>query len=72
MGFNYRFANSRLRNTYYYLTKKLHADGIEMHEDVTRFIATNIKTNVRELEGVLTSILAQATLNRQDITLDLS
>ncbi len=54
------------------LQKKLHADGIEMHEDVTRFIATNIKTNVRELEGVLTSILAQATLNRQDITLELA
>lgn len=54
------------------LEKKMHADGIEMHEDVVRFIATNIKTNIRELEGVLTSILAQATLNRQEITIELA
>ncbi|MCB0507663.1 MAG: chromosomal replication initiator protein DnaA [Chitinophagales bacterium] len=54
------------------LQKRLHADGIEMSDDVIRFIATNIKSNVRELEGVLTSILAQATLNKQEITLDLA
>lgn len=54
------------------LRKKMHADGIEMNEDVIRFIATNIKSNVRELEGVVTSILAQATLIKQEINLDLA
>ncbi|HMU97760.1 MAG TPA: chromosomal replication initiator protein DnaA [Chitinophagales bacterium] len=54
------------------LRKKMHADGVEMSEDVVRFIATNIKNNVREIEGVVTSILAQATLNKQEINLDLA
>ena len=54
------------------LRKKMHADGVEMSEDVVRFIATNIKTNVREIEGVVTSILAQATLNKQEINLELA
>ncbi|MCB0479751.1 MAG: chromosomal replication initiator protein DnaA, partial [Crocinitomicaceae bacterium] len=53
------------------LRKKMYADGVEMSEDVVRFIATNIKNNVREIEGVVTSILAQATLNKQEINLDL-
>lgn len=50
----------------------MYADGVEMSEDVVRFIATNIKNNVREIEGVVTSILAQATLNKQEINLDLA
>lgn len=54
------------------LRKKMYADGVEMSEDVVRFIATNIKNNVREIEGVVTSILAQATLNKQEINLDLA
>jgi chromosomal replication initiator protein len=54
------------------LQKKIHADGIELNDDVIRFIATNIKSNIRELEGALTTILAQATLNRQEINLDLA
>jgi len=54
------------------LENKMHADGIELPKEVVEFIAYNIKSNIRELEGVLTSIMAQATLNRQEINLDLA
>jgi chromosomal replication initiator protein len=54
------------------LENKMHADGIELPKDVVEFIAYNIKTNIRELEGVLTSLLAFATFNRQDITIDVA
>lgn len=54
------------------LENKMHSDGIEMPKDVVEFIAYNIKTNIRELEGVLTSLLAFATFNKQDITIDVA
>lgn len=54
------------------LKSKACKDGIEMPEDVLRCIAENICTNVRELEGALISLLAQSTLNRKAITIDLA
>ena len=54
------------------LTKKTYNDGIEMPEDVLDYIATHITDNIRELEGALISLLAQSTLNKKEITLDLA
>jgi len=54
------------------LKKKTYADGLTMPEKVLEYIAQNISTNVRELEGALISLLAQSTLNRKAITLDLA
>lgn len=54
------------------LNFKIEKDGIEMPEDVLDYIAKSIKTNVRELEGSLNSIIAQATLNKKEITLELT
>ena len=54
------------------LKNKLHADGIEMPDDVIEFVAFNIKSNIRELEGVLISLLAQSSLNKQEINLELA
>ncbi len=54
------------------LQKRLYNDGIEMPQEVVEYIAYNVNTNVRELEGALISILAQASLNRKSITLDLA
>lgn len=47
-------------------------DGIEIPEDIIEYIAKNIKTNIRELEGSLNSIIAQATLNKKEITIELA
>ncbi len=54
------------------LKHKIYNDGIEMSEEVVEYIATHITSNVRELEGAMISLLAQSTLNRKDITLDLA
>jgi len=54
------------------LQKKLYNDGIDIDEEIVEYIATNITTNVRELEGALISLLAQATLTKKNITLDLA
>ncbi len=53
------------------LQSRLHRDGIELPYEVIEFIAYNIKT-VRDLEGATTTILAEATLNRKEITLDVA
>jgi len=54
------------------LKKKLYKDGIEMPYEVIEYLAYSITTNIREMEGALISILAQSTLNKKDITLDLA
>jgi chromosomal replication initiator protein len=43
-----------------------------MPQDVIEYIATNITSNVRELEGALISLLAQSTLNKRQITTELT
>lgn len=54
------------------LKKKTYKDGLQMPEEVLQYIAENITSNVRELEGALISLLAQSTLNRREITIDLA
>ncbi len=54
------------------LKNKTYNDGLEMPDDVLEYIAKNIDTNVRELEGALISLLAQSTLNKKEITVDLA
>jgi chromosomal replication initiator protein len=54
------------------LEKKLYVDGIEVPKDVIEYLAYSITNNIRELEGALTSLIAQSTLNKKAITLDLA
>ena len=54
------------------LRKRFYNDGIEMPEDVVEYIAYNVTTNVRELYGAITSIMAQASLNKKPITTQLA
>lgn len=54
------------------LEKRMYSDGIELPKEVVEFVAYNISTNVRELEGALISLLAQSSLNRKEIDLDLA
>jgi chromosomal replication initiator protein len=54
------------------LKKKTYNDGIEMPNEIIEYLASHITTNMRELEGALVSILAQSTLNKKEITLDLA
>jgi len=54
------------------LKKKIKKDGIDIPYEVVEYIAYSITTNVRELEGALISLLAQSSLNRKEITIDLA
>ncbi len=54
------------------LKKKIKQDGIDIPYQVLEYIAYSITTNVRELEGALISLLAQSSLNRKEITIDLA
>lgn len=54
------------------LNRKLYKDGIEMPKEVVEYLAYSITTNIRELEGALISLLAQSSLNKKKITLDLA
>lgn len=54
------------------LKNKLYRDGVEMPDDIIEFVAKNIKTNVRELEGAIISLIAQSSFNKKEITIDLA
>ncbi|MHB1584310.1 MAG: chromosomal replication initiator protein DnaA [Acidimicrobiales bacterium] len=54
------------------LRSKAEADHDAMPDDVLEFIATHVKNNIRELEGALIRVTAFASLNREDISLDLA
>lgn len=54
------------------LEKKMKKDGLDLPKDVVKYIAYNIQNNVRELEGALISLLAQSSLNKREIDLDLA
>jgi len=54
------------------LKKKAYNDGIDLDDEVLEYVATHITNNVRELEGALISLLAQSTLNKKEITINLA
>jgi chromosomal replication initiator protein len=54
------------------LKNKLYRDGIEMSEEVIQYVAKNINTNIRELEGAIISLIAQASFNRKEINISLA
>jgi chromosomal replication initiator protein len=54
------------------LEKKMKNNGLDLPKDVVKYIAYNIQNNVRELEGALISLLAQSSLNKREIDLDLA
>ena len=54
------------------LRNKLYRDGVEMPEDIIDYVAKNIKTNIRELEGAVISLIAQSSFNKREVTLELA
>ncbi len=54
------------------IKNKLYRDGVEMPDEIIEFLAHNIKTNIRELEGAIISLIAHSSFNKKEITLDLA
>ena len=54
------------------LHKKEDMDGYNVSEDVIKYIANNIKSNIRELEGALNKLLAYSNLEKTEITMEIA
>lgn len=54
------------------LRKKQEIDGYNIDDEVIRYIATNIKSNIRELEGALNKLVAFSNLEKKEINLSLA
>lgn len=54
------------------LRKKAQMENIEVSNEVTNYIAKNIKSNIRELEGALTRVIAYSSLTNRTISFDLA
>ena len=54
------------------IKNKLNRDGVEMDDEIIFYVAKYIKTNIRELEGAIISLMAQASFNRKNITIELA
>ncbi|MDA7694191.1 chromosomal replication initiator protein DnaA [Flavobacteriaceae bacterium] len=54
------------------LKNKLYRDGVNISDDIIEYVAKNIKTNVRELEGAIISLIAQSSFNKVEITQELA
>jgi len=54
------------------LDHKIYRDGLEISENVIEFIAEHVVDNVRDLEGVLVSLLAHSTLANVPINIELA
>lgn len=54
------------------LKNKLYRDGVEMPHEIVDHVAKNIKTNIRELEGAIISLIAQSSFNKREVTLELA
>jgi chromosomal replication initiator protein len=54
------------------LKKKADADGVPLPDNVALYIATKIKSNIRDLEGSLIRLVAYASLTGREVTLSLA
>ncbi|MGS2761141.1 chromosomal replication initiator protein DnaA [Sinomicrobium sp. M5D2P9] len=54
------------------LKNKLYRDGVDMPDDIIEYVAKNIKSNVRELEGAIISLIAQSSFNKREVTIELA
>ncbi len=50
----------------------LYRDGVEMPEDIIEYVAKNVKSNVRELEGSIISLIAQSSFNKKEVNIELA
>lgn len=54
------------------LRNKIHKDGLKFPEEVISYIAENVNASIRDLEGIVVSIMAHSTINNSDIDISLA
>tara|TARA_B100001057_G_scaffold28036_1_gene25748 strand:+ start:232 stop:1659 length:1428 start_codon:yes stop_codon:yes gene_type:complete len=51
---------------------KLFRDGVKIENNIIEYVAKSIKTNIRELEGAIISLIAQSSFNKMEINIQLA
>ena len=54
------------------LRNKIRRDGLKFPEDVISYIAEHVNASVRDLEGIIVSLMAHSTINNRDVDLQLA
>ena len=54
------------------LAMRARQDGLSISDDILDYIAANVTDSIRELEGIVVSLLAHATMLNQEISMDLA
>ena len=54
------------------IRRKMESEGIDIPDSIIEYLAYTVDTNVRELEGILISLIAHASLNRVEVSLELA
>lgn len=72
MGAYYRYYAARFRDTNCDFTQKAKAEGLDIPNEVMLYIANQIDSNIRELEGALIRVVAYSSLINKDINADLA
>ena len=54
------------------LRRKVESDDMNLSDDILNYIANNIKSNIRELEGALNKLLAYSNLEKTEITMEIA
>ena len=54
------------------IQSKMEADGIHLSDELIQYVAHSVATNIREMEGVLISLIAHASLSKEEINLELA
>jgi chromosomal replication initiator protein len=54
------------------LKKKAEEENLSIPDDILYYMAENVSSNIRELEGVVIRLLAEASITHSDITLELA
>ena len=54
------------------LRNKVYHDGLNFPEEVISYIAENVNASIRDLEGIVVSIMAHSTINNADVDINLA
>ena len=71
-GLSAELQSPHYETPYKILENKFYNDGAEISEEIIAYLAENIRTNIRELEGVSNSLIAQAAFNRKEYSIELA
>ena len=72
MGLSAELQQPNYETRFSILKNKLYRDGVIIDDDIVDYIAKNIKSNIRELEGAIISLIAQSSFNKLEVTIELA